>query len=459
MSQTSNPVSKTAALFVAALSSFITPFISASTNIALPAIGREFSMDAILLGWVATVFILTAAVFLLPFGRLADIYGRKKIFTWGTIIYTISSLLISFAPSAMILISLRVVQGIGISMIFSTGVAILISVYPPKERGKALGISASTVYLGLSLGPPLGGLLVQQFGWRSIFWATVPLGLAIILIIRWKLKGEWAEAKGEKFDLAGSIIYGLSLTVFMYGLSELPALRALWLIAAGVLGLIIFLWWETRVSHPVFRVALFKNNTAFTFSNLSALLNYSATFAAGFLLSLYLQQARGLEPRTAGLILVSQPVMMAILSPVAGRLSDRVEPSVLASIGMALSTAGLVLLAFLGADTALPVIAADLVVLGTGFGFFSSPNTNAVMSSIGKELYGVASATLGTMRLIGQMLSLGIVMFLFSLFVGRVQITPEYYPLFLKSMKVAFIVFAILCFVGIFASLRRGKVR
>jgi MFS family permease len=245
----------------------------------------------------------------------------------------------------------------------------------------------------------------------------------------------------------------------MYGISLLPALSALWFLVAGAVGVFIFLRWEARLQCPVFNVTVFRHNTVFTFSNLAALINYAATFAVGFLLSLYLQYTKGLSPQDAGLILISQPVIMAILSPFTGRLSDRMEPRIMATIGMAVTFVSLVFFIFLSAETTLTYIIIGLAILGTGFGIFSSPNTNAVMSSVDKRFYGVCSATLGTMRLTGNMLSMGIVMLIFATYIGRVQITPEYYPLFVKSVKVAFTVFAVVCFGGIFASLARGKMR
>ena len=450
---------KKTVLLVATMGSFLTPFMGSSINIALPSIGKEFAMDAILLSWVATSYLLAAAVFLVPFGRIADIHGRKKIFTCGILIYTVSSLLSAFATSAFMLISFRILQGIGGAMIFGTGVAILTSVFPVGERGRALGINVAAVYLGLSLGPVLGGFLTEQFGWRSIFMVNVPLGLIIIASIFWKLKGEWADAKGEKFDLGGSIIYGIGLVAIMYGLSLLPAMSGVWAIIIGILGILIFIRWETRVASPVLNIKLFKNNPVFAFSNLAALINYSATFAVAFLLSLYLQYTKGLSPQTAGLILLSMPAMQAIFSPLAGRLSDRIEPRIIASVGMGLTTIGLVLLTFLNQNTGIEFIIASLIILGFGFALFSSPNTNAVMSSVKNRFYGVASATLATMRTIGMMLSMGIAMLLFAIFIGRVEITPEYYPAFVSSLKIAFAIFAILCFGGIFASLARGKIR
>lgn len=448
---------KRVVLIIAIMSSFLTPFTSSSVNIALPSIGTQLSLNAVALSWVATAYLLAAAAFLIPFGRIADIYGRKKIFRLGIIIDAIASILCVTSSSGELLIVFRALQGVGGAMIFGTGIAILTSVFPANERGRALGISTAAVYTGLSAGPLVGGFLTGHFGWRSIFFLNAFLGLVIIVVVFWKLKGEWEEAKGERFDYVGSIIYSLALVAVFYAFSVLPALWGIWLIIIGVIGLAAFVWWETRQKQPVLNISFFRNNTVFAFSNLAALINYSATFAVAFLLSLYLQYVKGFPPEHAGLILIAQPVVMVIFSPIAGSLSDRIEPRIVASIGMALTTAGLVMLIFLNNVTGLPFILASLVTLGLGFGFFSSPNINAIMGSVERKFYGVASGTLGTMRLTGQAFSMGMVLLLFALYIGRVQITPEYYPLFLKSMKIAFSISAALCFAGIFASIARGR--
>jgi len=458
-SRAGDGVSKGVALFVASMAAFMTPFMVSSLNVALPLIGREFSLSAVVLGWVPTVYLLAAAIFLIPIGRIADIYGRKRIFVYGIILYTIACLLLPFSNSAMMLIAFRVLEGIGAAAIFGTGVAILTSVFPVGERGKALGINVALVYAGLSFGPPIGGLLTQYLTWRSIFFVNVPLGLIVIALVFWKMKGEWAEAKGEGFDLTGAAIYGLALAALITGFSFLPGVLGIGLVLGGVLGLFLFVRWEMGVKSPLLNIGLFRNNPVFTWSNLAALINYSATNGVGFLVSLYLQYIKGFTPERAGLILVSQPIVMTALSPVAGRLSDRLEPQVVASIGMALTTVGLLALVFLSQNSSLWFILLSLVVLGVGFGLFSSPNTNAVMSSVNKRFYAVASGTVGTMRLLGQMSSLAIVVLLFALYIGRVEITPASYPLFMSSQKTAFIIFAILCFGGIFASLARGKMR
>lgn len=451
--------SKGVVLLVATIASFIFPFTGSAVNIALPSIGKELSLDAVMLGWIATAYLLSSATFLVPFGRIADIYGRKKIFTCGMVIYILSSFLAGMASSANMLISCRVFQGIGGAMLAGTAVALLTTVFPANERGKVLGINVAAAYIGLSLGPVLGGILTQHFGWRNIFFPSAFLGLAVIGVVLWKLKGEWTGAKGERFDVAGSVIYSLALVALVYGFTLLPAMSGVWLIVGGIIGLSAFTRWELRTRSPVLDISLFRNSRAFTFSNLAALINYSATWAVSLLISLYLQYLKGFNPQSAGLILVAMPAMQAIFSPLAGRLSDRIEPRLIASAGMALTTVGLIIFVFLNKETPLAFIISNLILMGLGFALFSSPNTNAVMSSAPKTAYGVASATLATMRQVGMVFSMGVAMLMFALYMGRVQITPEYYLLFQESMKTSFIIFAVLCFGGIFASLARGKVR
>jgi len=450
---------KTAVLLITSIAAFLTPFMASSINIALPSIGKEFSVDAVVLSWVATSFLLAAAVFLIPFGRIADIYGRKKIFISGAAVFLIASVIAALSWSCTVLLIARVIQGIGGAMIFGTGTAIITSVFPLGERGRAMGITIALTYLGLSLGPFAGGFMTQYLGWRSLFWFNTLICLLLISVTLWRLRAEWADARGEKFDLAGSIIYGIGLIAVMYGFSELPEWFGFASLAAGIIIILVFLWWEDRIESPVLDVALFVQNRVFAFSNLAAFINYSATFAVGFLLSLYLQYIRALPPSNAGLVLVAMPAIQAIFSPLTGRLSDRIEPRILASSGMALTTSGLLLLIFINGDTQLWYIILSLIILGAGFALFSSPNINAVMSSVDKKSLGVASATLSTMRLTGQMFSLGVAMLLIALYMGHVQVTPEYFPQFIQSLQVAFVVFTLLCFGGIFASLARGKSR
>ena len=453
----SNNTSKKTILIVAALSTFLVAFMGSSVIIALPAISSELQVDAVLVSWIPTAYLLATAVCLLPFGRLADIYGRKRILTCGIVVFTIAALLLSFVSSVGSLIALRVVQGVGSAMIATSGVAIITSVFPARERGKALGISVAATYLGLSLGPVLGGILTQHFGWRSIFMVTVPLGIAAIFLVLRKMKGEWAEARGEKFDLIGAVIYVLALVGIIYGFSLLPEMLGVSLFVAGALGIFAFVRRERRVESPLLDIKLFSKNKAFVFSNLTHLISYSSIFSVAFLLSLYLQYIKGLNPQSAGLVLVALAAVQCGFSPVAGRLSDRIEPRILVSIGLGLTAVGLARFIFLAENTSLGTIIGNLVLLGFGRALFVSPNTNAIMASVKRRAYGVASATLATMRQVGMTFSMGITMLLFAIYVGRVEITPQYYPLFLSSTRVAFIIFTALCSAGIFISLLRGK--
>ena len=447
------------ALIIATVSSFLSPFMGSSINVALPDIERSFSMDAVSLGWIATAYILAAAVFLVPFGRLADIYGRKKIFTIGVFFYTISSALCALAFSKESLIIFRVFQGIGSAMMFSTSMAILSSVFTTGERGKAFGIAVASTYLGLSLGPFLGGIMTQSLGWQSIFWINIPLGVLLLVLLFSLLKGEWAEAEGEKFDILGSLILSASLIALIMGMSSLPALKGILYIIGSVVGLLIFVLWQHKISYPLLDFKLFSKNRVFAMSNLAAFINYSATYALTFVLSLYLQYVKGFEPAYAGIILIAQPVMMSLFSPLAGLLSDKSEPRIVASVGMALVSMGLALLVLVKQDTSVLSIVIFLMILGLGFALFSSPNTNAVMSSVEKKNYGIASSVLGTMRLTGQMFSMGIAMLVFSVVIGKVKITPDVHVHFMESMHIIFGIFALLCLAGVLASLSRGKVR
>jgi MFS family permease len=239
----------------------------------------------------------------------------------------------------------------------------------------------------------------------------------------------------------------------------LPDLSGAFFGGAGILGILCFIRYESKAETPIFNLDLFRRNRVFAFSNLAALINYSATFAVSFLLSLYLQYTKGFSPQKAGFILISQPMMQALFSPLAGRLSDRIEPRIIASLGMAITGAGLFLLAALRETTSISYVTFCLILLGLGFGLFSSPNVNAAMSSIENRFYGVASGIIGTTRVIGMMFSMGVVMVIFSLLIGRSQIRPEQYPLFLRGAKTAFILFAFLCLGGLWASLARGKIR
>lgn len=426
-------------------------------NLALPQIATEFSADAIQIGWIPTIFLLCSAMFLIPVGKLSDIYGRKKIFLIGITITGITSFLIPFSPSFPFLIALRGMQGIGSACIFGTSVAIVSSVFPKEQRGRALGINVTGVYAGLSLGPVIGGVLTHYLGWRSLFFILVPLCIFIIFAVTRWITVDWADDDAPPFDLAGALLYAGVVFCGIFGITSITSLEGMVSIIFFFLLLPIFLSHEMRIQNPIFDIRIFKNNRVFTFSNIAALINYSATFAIGYLLSLYLQIIKGLDPQSAGLVLVSQPLMQVLFSPWAGRLSDRIEPRIIASAGMGLNAIGLFILAGVSADTMVPIIILALLFLGFGFALFSSPNTNAVMGSVQKTEYGVASGTIATMRQFGMVMSMGISLFLFTVFIGAVTIGAEQAPGFILAQRSAFIIYAVLCIIGVVISLARGR--
>lgn len=447
-------------LLIVVATSFVTPFMGSALNIAIPSIGREFSASATVLSWVPTSYILATATFLLPVGRYADINGRRTVYTTGILLFSAATLLCGMAQSIFWLILLRVVQGIGASFIFSTGIAIVAAAYPAEHRGKALGFTTASTYIGLSAGPVLGGFISYHFGWRSIFLLSAILGFLTFFGAYHFLKKETAASAGEPFDIVGCLFYMCGLVATLYGFAFLTdGLMARVLLTAGVFLLMAFLGYERRQTHPLLDMHLFLDNVTFTFSNLAAMINYSATFAIGFLASLHLQVVMDFDSRTAGWVMLSQPLLMALFSPFAGRLSDRVEPRIVASGGMALTTLGLFLFMFVSRHTTLPVIMGDLALIGLGFAFFSSPNNNAIMGSVGKDKYGIAASALATMRMTGQAVSMSIVALTLAMYGGREAMGANSVDMVLKSTQTALSIFTVLSAAGIFFSLKRGRIR
>lgn len=445
-------------LFISTLGAFITPFMSSAILVALPSIDKDFHMSTFLLNWTVSSFLLTSAVFVVPFGRLADIIGRKRIYFYGIIVFTAASFLCGVSRSAYALIFFRVLQGIGAAAIFGTSVAILTAAFSPEKRGRALGINVAATYVGLSAGPVIGGILTQHFGWQGIFFFILPIGVLTAGLAFFKIKEEWAEAKGEQFDLTGSLIYGTGLFGIIIGLSYIET--AWWgpvLLGIGTASIVAFCFYESGTKNPVIKISLLKNNRMLVFSLLATLISYSATYAVSYLLSLYFQYLKGFGPQHAGFILITQPAVQAFVSPLAGKLSDHLAAQKLASGGMGITAAGLGLLLFVNKGTGIWMIIIGLATLGLGFGFFSSPNTNAVMSAVEEKFYGVTSGLLGTMRLMGQTLSLAITTLVFSAYMRGAQITSAYHPHFLNCMKTVFFILLLLCIFAMFASLARGK--
>jgi EmrB/QacA subfamily drug resistance transporter len=446
---------KNVVLALVVITSFITPFLGASVNIALPTMGVHFGMNAVTLSWVAMSYLLSSAVFLVPMGRLADMVGRVRIFIYGALIVSLSSFACAWAVSTEMLIAFRIIQGIGSAMMFGTNMAIVTSVFPPEQRGKAIGINVTAVYLGLSVAPVLGGLMTQHMGWESIFLFTGPLVFIVAVSAIMLLKLKKQDSTGDHFDYRGSLIYILSMSSLMYGLSKLPDTLAIILVALGLVGMLVFTRVELKLAFPVFNMKLFLGNRLFAMSNLAALINYATTFAVTFILSLYLQYIKGLSPRDAGLLLVVQPLFMAITASFSGKLSDKYPSGILASIGLGIIAAGLVMLLTLNRGTSQGFLIASLIILGIGFGLFSSPNTNAIMGSVERKYLGIASATVATMRLTGQMLSMAIATLIIHVFIGKAAISTANQAEFLQTIPITFGIFIGLSFFGIWASLRR----
>ncbi len=444
---TTTPAVQRLGLILVVISSFLIPFMGSSLSIALPLIQKGLDVNILMLGWIPNAFILANAALVLPFGRLADIHGRRKVFTIGIVLYTIASLLAGFSNSGMMLILFSFMQGVGSAMIFATGIALLISIYPQKMRGGVLGIYITAVYLGLLLGPLLGGLLAQNLGWASIYLFNVPIGLfALALILGW-FNVEWKSSSGEKFDLLGSIIYIFSLTILIYAITTLNGLLGKLLLLMGIMGLFIFYKVEKSCPNPVIPLSIFTNSRT-RLSGISLLLITVATSAMWTLLSLYLQDLRGLDPFTAAMILAVQPLAVALLSPLVGRKADRGDSRITNVTGAIICTIGLLILATLGQATSLIRVIMGLLLVGIGMGLFSTPTNRNFLDSLTSKFYGVGSATLSSMVYIGQTVSLGVLLFILTGFMGDVQIVPGTYSLFMDGLHVSFIIFAVTSAIG-----------
>lgn len=448
-----------AALVTMVVSAFALPLMLSAVNVALPAMARELHMNAILLSWVPLAFLTASAATVLSFGRMADMFGRKRIFTYGTVSLLITSGLLTIAPNAEILLFLRVLQAVSTAMLYGTQVAILSSLYPPEKRGAAIGMLVSGVYFGLTCGPLVGGWLVEHLSWRATFIAHAPLTLLVLIFGIPRIKGEWKAEHQGRFDWIGAALYAASIASLMGGASALPLFRGIGLMTVGALGIGLFFRHQHMQTDPLFDVSLFYTNRVFTLSSLASLLMYATTYSTLVLMSLYLQFLKGLAPTQAGMIMLAQPLVSAIMSPLAGHLSDRTEPRVIASLGMAITGCGLFLLSRLTPMTPLGYITTCLVITGFGFSLFSSPNSNAIMSAVDKRQYGLAGAAVATMRVLGQLASMGLVAVAFALTLGPVTIEPSTYPRLARAIDVSFMIAAILCVPGILCSLARGKMR
>ncbi len=445
-------------LFVVSAVQFLTPFMMSAVGVALPAIGHDFQAGAVELGLVEMLYILAFGMVMLPAGRLADIHGRKKIFISGTLVFTLTTLVLGLCPTMGLFIFFRFIQGAGAAMITATSVAILSSVYPAQKRGQAMGIIVGAVYIGLSAGPTLAGVMVTHLGWEWVFFSALPLEIAALLLTLTHLKGEWTSAPGMPFDWWGSLIYMGALSALIYGAAHLgqgPVYPALLALGAG--GLILFFKFESRSASPILETALLKENKAFTLTNLATLINYAASFGITFFFSLYLQQVRGIPPQAAGLILVTQPLIQAVLSPLSGKLGDIYPPARIASLGMGICTLSLGLAAFIGPSTPMALIYGILALMGLGFALFASPNMTTIMGSVGPRHYGIAASFVATMRNMGMLTAMTLITLILNIFMGDAPVTPETANAYIQSMGTGFMVFTAIGIAGVFCSLVRVK--
>ena len=428
-------------LIAAVTGSSLAPFMVSAIIVALPAIADEFSADGVTLGWLASVFFLAAAVFLVPFGRVADRYGAKKVFLAGLGVYAASAVLSLLAPDIRVLIAARFLTGIGGGMIFGTSIALLSLAFPESERGRAIGINVTGMFVGFLLGFFLGGLLTYYLSWRGIFLVVLPVALAAMGLILLRIRGECEISRAGALDAPGMALYALSMLLLMTGFSSLSVPAGEVIFAAGVVVLLLFILRELRAGSPALDVRLFARNAIFARANLAALVFNTSNFAVIFLLSLYLQDIRGFDARVSGIILLTLVVCMAAFSSFAGRLSDRTAPALVIGTGVALSTAGLAILAFIAPDTSVIVLVAALAVMGTGFAFFQSPLIRTLVGSVPRELYGRASGMVETMRLVGMTISIAIATLVLGTFVGSSHIGPDVSARFIEAIHAIFWIF------------------
>ena len=445
-------------LLVAVTTAFLTTFMSSSLNLSIPNIGKEFSTGAAAVGWVVTTYMFAVSAINVPIGKVADARGRKKILKVGITLFTLASIAGAFSVSIWMLLGCRLIQGIAGAMLFATNNAILLDAFPKEKHGMALGKSVAATYTGLSLGPVIGGVLNHYLGWRSVFIASAVVGITALSVAVKGLSKEENITPSEHRDTTGSILYMAMMMAVIFGLTDLTVSKYAWMIlAAGLLIGCLFVIAEKRAVDPIIRISMFTEDPVFTMSNIAAMLNYGATFAIGYILSLYLQQISGFSSQTAGLILVAQPVVMALLSPKMGRLADRIEPWKLATGGMMVITTGTLVLTQLSETTSFVFIIIILAFLGVGFAMFTSPNTKAIMSRVDPKDYGVANSITATMRNLGQSTSMAIVTIAMGIFLGGSTLQNADKATLLHSMKVSFIVFVVLSIIATLMSMKRGS--
>lgn len=440
------------------VATFLMPLNMSSVNVALPAIAADLNVDAVLISWIPTMNLLGAIALQLPAGRIADMIGRKKVFLAGLLLFTLSSVAVILIDDIYWLLLMRLLQGIAGAMVFGTGMAIVSQVFAQHGRGMALGLTSTSVYLGLTCGPPIGGWLTEWWDWHAVFLAPLPLAVLCAVLVAIHVR-ETERQQDQHLDWVGSLLFIAASSLFFVGLSELPELLGGMLALGGLLLLAAFVYQQEHSPYPLIRLRRMVQNLVFFRSIQASFLMYAANYPLQFLLSLYLQYIRGLSPADAGQLMLLQAMMMAILAPLAGRLSDRLEPRILASLGCVFFAIGFVILALLDQDSGLSQVVIALLVMGTGFGLFSSPNNNGALSVVPHDKLSIASSLLNISRTLGNMLGMAVVVFLFNLFIGNAQLVPEQYPALMRLLEIAFMLCAGYALMAAWRSWSRGKVR
>jgi EmrB/QacA subfamily drug resistance transporter len=446
-------------LVTVCIAQFMAPFMLTSVGVALPSLGRDLGATAMQLGLVEQLYVLSLAMSMLTFGRLGDIVGQRRLFLVGLGVFTLLTFSLGFGNSVRMVMIFRFVQGIGASLVLSGSMALVAAAYPPELRARKIGLVSACTYAGLSTGPVIGGYVTLHFGWRYVFLMTVPIGIVAVAVCLFGMKEMERNASGERMDWTGSLAYAVSVGLVMTGAAHAKdLLLGLPMIAAGIIGLVVFIRMEKKSPSPLLDVNLLSKNRFFTLSCLAAMGNYAATFGLIFLMSLFLQYNMGLSPRQAGYVLLMQPLMQVVASPVAGRLAERFDITKVATGGMLASSAGLLLAAFTAA-TGVPVwmVAGELMLIGTGFGIFITPNSTAIMGSVERKQFGVASGMIGAMRTLGMAVSLTTISLILSLFMGEHEISRATLPTFLLSVRTGLVVYAIFSCLGVILSIGRGR--
>ena len=448
---------KSSVIYVSVITSFITTFMGSALNLSVPALEKEFHVSAGTVSWVITIYMLTCASFAVPFGRLGDRVERRRILYMGILIFSISSAAAVFSAGIGFFLAARIMQGIGASMIFSTNIAILVGAFDEDMRGKVLGYSTCATYVGLSAGPVAGGILNYNFGWRSVFIATAIVSAVAFCVAFFRLPySKKTEFERKPADLAGNILFVISVILLMYGISSLRQGRvSLFILGSGIASFIVFIYRESKARNPLVDLKIFRDNPSFLLLNLAAMINYGANFVMSYMLSVYLQIIKGMTSQLAGVILVTNTAVMAVLSPYMGKLSDRLSPSKLSALGMSLCAASLFIFSGLTQDTSTAKIIFTLALSGAGLALFCAPNTNAVMSCVKKEDYGVASSILSTMRSMGHSSAMALATAIIGLYMGTESMTSAQPDSIMTTVHVIFSLFAALCILGIFMAIRR----